>query len=91
MSDKHQPSRDLLDLALDAGWSAIYQYGADIGDCPYISVDARQADRRVTVTWHTRDTGTYRVFSVLYGTTSNLRSNGTLKAARGFLLKGETP
>lgn len=82
----HQPSRDLLNLAIDNGWNAAYVYRKDVSEgAPYITVEARLDDERnrshrVIVTWHTRGTGTYRLFSCM----ADLRDM-SLKRARMFI------
>ena len=51
-------------LAL-GGWSFMVNHGTDTGDSPYISIEARRGGVDVRITWHTRATGTYRLFSCM--------------------------
>lgn len=47
------------------GWSFMLNHGTDTGDNPYISTEARRGTDTLMVTWHTRDTGTYRLFTCM--------------------------
>lgn len=51
-------------LAL-GGWSFVVNHGKDTGDSPFISIEARRGNQDVRITWHTRETGTYRLFSCM--------------------------
>lgn len=59
--------RELIIELMDAGWSFVVQHGKDTGDHPFISVEAKKAKDggTIRVTWHTRATGTYRLFSCM--------------------------
>jgi len=50
---------------LDYGWSFVVQHGTDTGDSPFISIEAKRSkdSETIRITWHTRATGTYRLFS----------------------------
>ena len=63
--------------AIDAGWSVLLRHGIDTGDNPFVNVEARRGHDHIVVTWHTRATGTYRLFSCMV----NLR-DVSLKSAR---------
>lgn len=81
----HAASREFLDLALDHGWSASYVHGKDTGENPFITVTAVREEReRVSITWHTRETGTYRLFSCLLGGRGAER-DGTLTQAKALV------
>ena len=59
--------RELIITLMDAGWSFAVQHGKDTGDHPFISVEAMKSKggETIRVTWHTRATGTYRLFSCM--------------------------
>lgn len=78
----HPPARELLLLAIDHGWSAKLQHGTDTGDNPFIEVTAirDQKPHQVSVTWHTRDTGTYRLFDAHVGAGQATRDVSLTKA-----------
>jgi hypothetical protein len=76
-------ARELIDACLDNGWSILVQHGIDTGSSPYISVEAaKPTNRKIKVTWHTRNTGTYRLFSCMTGRPG--MRDVTLKAALAF-------
>jgi len=62
---------DLAFKAAEAGWGVAFKPGADSGGSKFVEVKGfmpgtgDRSDRKFTVTWHTRDTGTYRLFSCL--------------------------
>lgn len=87
----HRASRDLLDLALDHGWSASYQRLQDTGSDPYVTVTARRGECEVVVTWHTRNTGTYRLSSCMTATNRGERNHrdSSLRMARELLVSPE--
>lgn len=63
-------ARALLDAAIDHGWAVAWQPGFDTSGAPFITVRAAHfnpdaPDTEIRVTWHTRDTGTYRLFSAI--------------------------
>ena len=55
--------RELIITLMDGGWSFVVNHGKDTGDSPFISIEARRGNDHVMVTWHTRATGTYRLFT----------------------------
>jgi hypothetical protein len=59
--------RELIITLMDAGWSFVVQHGTDTGDSPFISIEAQKSkdSEPIRVTWHTRATGTYRLFSCM--------------------------
>ena len=57
--------KDLIGALTDSGWSFVVQHGKDTGEHPFISIEARREAGHVMVTWHTRATGTYRLFSCM--------------------------
>ena len=91
-TSQHWPSRAFLETALDHGWSAAYQRGKDSGGSPYITIEASRPNgdkrgtiARLTVTWHTRDTGTYRLFGCMTAAHGSDWRDRSLKAATTFL------
>ena len=83
----HPAARDLLLLAVDHGWDAIVSHGVDTGGAPYVTVRAQRPDpeRYIDVTWHTRDTGTYRLFHCLVGRSRHSVRDAPLKTARALV------
>jgi pterin-4a-carbinolamine dehydratase len=57
--------KDLISAYAEHGWSFVVQRATDTGDHPYISTEARRGTDHVMITWHTRNTGTYRLFSCM--------------------------
>lgn len=61
----------LIDAALAHRRSFIVQHGVDTGDSPFVSFKAQwlpegcDVPTKVTMSWHTRNTGTYRLFSAI--------------------------
>ena len=64
MTDK---ARALAIAAIDAGWSVVFKRNVDSGNSPFVTVEAVREDGYFNVTWHTRDTGTYRLFHAVFG------------------------
>lgn len=61
-----QRARDFMNLAIDHGWAASYEPGIDTGGARYVTVTAaRRGGEAVRATWHTRNTGTYRLTSCI--------------------------
>ena len=50
---------------LDYGWNFVVNHGKDTGGNPYIGIEARRDTQHVMITWHTRATGTYRIFTCM--------------------------
>jgi hypothetical protein len=57
--------KDLVVALADGGWNFVVNHGKDTGDHPFISTEARRGKDHVMITWHTRATGTYRLFSCM--------------------------
>lgn len=59
--------RGLVDDLRAAGWLFGVEHGEDTGGAPWLCVRAAHAptERGIRVTWHTRGTGTYRLFSAM--------------------------
>lgn len=56
---------DVVTGLLDYGWSFYVQHGSDTGDSPFLHVEGKRGNEHVYITWHTRATGTYRLFSCM--------------------------
>ena len=55
-----------LVVALTAGgWNFVVNHGKDTGNSPYVSTEARRDNESLMITWHTRATGNYRLFSCM--------------------------
>ena len=68
MSGEWKAPRGLVqavDAALAAGRAFIVNHGTDSGDSPFVSLTVKWPLHEVRLTWHTRDTGTYRLFSAM--------------------------
>jgi hypothetical protein len=78
----HPAAREFLLRAIDSGWSASLVHGSDTGANPFVTVTAQRAAApyRVRVTWHTRETGTYRLSSAMVGQHRGLRDVSLTKA-----------
>jgi hypothetical protein len=57
--------QNLIAALAISGWSFVVQHGKDTGDSPFISIEGRRDTCHVMITWHTRATGTYRLFSCM--------------------------
>lgn len=86
-------ARDLIDALLDCGWSVQVLHQSDMGDHPFVTIEGTRGRRsdsverpRVTATWHTRGTGTYRYMHGLIGG----RRDATVAALIAYIIK-ETP
>lgn len=71
-------------LAITHGWSVQGKHETDTGNSPFITILAIRGTERLELTWHTRNTGTYRLSSAIRG-----RGNGardvTLTKARALI------
>lgn len=79
----HPPARELLLLAVDHGWSAALARGVDSGGASFVVVKAKRESEPpylVEVTWHTRNTGTYRFFSAVVGAGQGIQRVSLTKA-----------
>lgn len=74
-------ARPLVDALLEAGWSFVVMHGADTGSSPYVSVEGKGDDSEVKCTWHTRETGTYRLFTCLVRSPGQAWHHSTLRKA----------
>lgn len=61
-----QHARDFLSFAIDHGWAASFVPRVDNSGAPYVTVTAAHSpDTEIRASWHTRDTGTYRLMSCI--------------------------
>lgn len=67
MSTPTYPSKlnDVVTGLLGYGWNFVVNHGKDTGDHTYISIEGRRDSQHVMITWHTRATGTYRLFTCM--------------------------
>lgn len=64
-----KPARGLVDHLLDAGWQMSLNW-SDQGGALHVTIrgmDPTDPARRAQATWHSRDTGTLRLFTCLVG------------------------
>lgn len=54
-----------VQAAMSAGRSFLVSHGEDTGGSPFVALTVKWDDAEVRLTWHTRGTGTYRLFSAL--------------------------
>lgn len=81
---------ELLALAERIGWKTSAEHGVDSGGSPFVTIDvgARRGDEawHYRITWHTRGTGTYRLFSKLARTHAHYwRDAPSLRAIRAAM------
>ena len=63
--------KELIGLLVDGGWSFVLNHGEDTGGSPFVTIEARRPSDHprgfdhLMITWHTRNTGTYRLFSCM--------------------------
>ena len=60
-----QKFHDLAGSLINGRWNFVVNHGKDTGEHPYISTEARRGKEHVMITWHTRATGTYRLFTCM--------------------------
>lgn len=51
--------------ALNAGRAFMVQHGEDTGGSPYVTFIVKWEQNEIRITWHTRNTGTYSLFSTM--------------------------
>lgn len=57
--------KTLVESLTICGWSFMVNHGTDTGNSPYVSVEARRGGDSLMITWHTRETGSYRLFTCM--------------------------
>lgn len=79
-------ARQFLTDALDQDWSGSLARGQDSGGAPFVSVRVMDASgTEMRLTWHTRGTGTYRLFSAMRQLRGRSWHDITLKQAQETL------
>lgn len=75
-------AREILTVALDAGWGGSLARFKDFCEHPYVTLTVQHPDSGDTfrATWATHETGTYRLRGVLRKGGGRLWRNSTLKA-----------
>lgn len=67
-------------LAIEHGWAVQAVPGTDTGNSPFVTVLAIRDSERLELTWHTRNTGTYRLSSAIRGGGNGARDVTLTKA-----------
>lgn len=79
-------ARDLVSLAVAGGWRWVAAAGEDSGSKPFVTVIVGDVTtgEQYQITWHTRATGTYRLFSKIMSESKGRpwRDAPSLKAIR---------
>lgn len=57
---------ELVNQLLLSRWAFVVNHGEDTGGSPYINIEAARGNQMLYITWHTRETGTYRLFACLH-------------------------
>lgn len=57
--------KELIAALADNMWTFQVIHSVDTVDHPFVSVEARRDNDHLMITWHTRGTGTYRLFSCM--------------------------
>jgi hypothetical protein len=80
-------AREFLERAIIAGAGVAWLPGVDSGGNPYVTIRAtKHLKYELRLTWHTRETGTWRLFSALVRTINSPQMHEiTLKAAYKIL------
>lgn len=77
----HAPSRDLLDRAIDNGWSVVVRHLQDTGGHPYRTIEGRREEgEEFVITWHTRETNALRLSGAATGVRHNTSTLAKVKA-----------
>lgn len=58
--------KEFIGALTDNMWSFVVRHGTDTGESPYVGIEAARDGQKLMVTWHTRGTGTYRLFTCLH-------------------------
>lgn len=66
--------------AIEHGWAVQAVPGTDTGDSPFVTVLAIRDTERLELTWHTRNTGTYRLMHATTGKNQGARTITLTKA-----------
>ena len=82
-----KPALQLVADLDNAGWSFLVQREEDNGGSPFVTIKGAPSwdpYSEVIATWHTRSTGTYRLFSCMAGRGARMR-DVSLKEARALI------
>lgn len=80
--------RDLVTDLESACWRVQVGSGVDTGDNPWLTVEAVDPTapiNSVRVTWHTRGTGTYRLFTCIFRRPYRGWADSSLRQVRAFV------
>ena len=80
-------AREFLDFAIDHGASVMWQRSEDTGGNPYVTITVLINGWKLEATWHTRETGTYRLFSLIARGPNRGWHDVTLAKARELITK----
>lgn len=80
---------EIVAIALERGRSYSVIHGTDTGDNPFVALTVGWDGHEVRMTWHTRSTGTYRLFSAIVRTPTRDWHDVTATAA-AELIGGES-
>lgn len=75
-------ARELLKEAIAAGFAVLWRPDVDASNNPYVVVELATTGWRASITWHTRGTGTYRMFHASEGPHSHKMRDTTLRSIR---------
>jgi hypothetical protein len=90
MTTEATPTRaqEFLNLAIEHGCAVSWVPNVDTGGSPFVTIQVAREDLRLEACWHTRDTGTYRLFSLIHGRNRAAR-DVTLTRAIGLITTGK--
>jgi hypothetical protein len=83
---------ELIADAAERDWRIGVGHGRDSGNAPFVTVQLaiKDPDREYRLTWHTRGTGTYRLFSKIYrGERQWWTDAPSVKAIRTYITETE--
>lgn len=83
---------DLVACAAEHGWRIAAGYGRDSGNAPFVEIQLANDDpkRLYKICWHTRDTGTYRLFSkIVWAPYRGWTDAPSIRAIRAFIAEPE--
>jgi hypothetical protein len=72
-------ARELTLTAIDNGWAVLFKPEVDTGGSPFVTVEGARGDQYFNVCWHTRGTGTYRIFHASLGASRHTARDASLK------------
>ena len=81
-------AKTLVNEAMNAGWSVLFRPNVDTGGSPFVTVEGVREGGYFCVTWHTRDSGTYRLFDCSAGESKYKMRDVPLKSVRAMIAGG---